>query len=69
MPVSQRVQMNFIFKDNVRIWCLSCNVKKVGKLVRFRQKGQKQTQYAQFATIKSSIDAVKFSNTIQLSPK
>jgi hypothetical protein len=24
--------MNFIFSDNVRILCLSCNVKKVGKL-------------------------------------
>jgi hypothetical protein len=36
-PVSQRVQMNFIFNDNVRIFCLSCNVKKVGKLVRFKQ--------------------------------
>jgi hypothetical protein len=35
-PVSQRVQMNFIFNDNVRILCLSCNVKKVGKLVRFK---------------------------------
>ena len=34
MPISQRVQMNFIFNDNVRILCLSCNVKKVGKLVR-----------------------------------
>jgi hypothetical protein len=38
-PVSQQVQMNFIFNDNVRILCLSCNVKKVGKLVRFKQKG------------------------------
>ena len=28
--------MNFIFNDNVRILCLSCNVKKVGKLVRFQ---------------------------------
>jgi hypothetical protein len=36
--------MNFIFidNDNVRILCLSCNVKKVGKLVRFKQKGQKE---------------------------
>jgi hypothetical protein len=41
--VSQRVQMNFIFNDNVRILCLSYNVKKVGKLVRFKQKGQKIT--------------------------
>jgi hypothetical protein len=36
MPVSQRVQMNFIFTNNVRILCLSCNVKKVGKLVRLK---------------------------------
>jgi hypothetical protein len=28
-PVSQRVQMNFIFSDNVHILCLSCNVKKL----------------------------------------
>ena len=48
MPVSQRVQMNFIFTDNVRILCLSCNVKKVGKLVRFRQKGQKQASFLAF---------------------
>ena len=46
--VSQRVQMNFIFNDNVRILCLSCNVKKVGKLIRFRQKGQKQTSFLAF---------------------
>jgi hypothetical protein len=47
-PVSQRVQMNFIFNDNVRILCLSCNVKKVGKLVRFKQKGQKQATFLAF---------------------
>ena len=35
-PVSQRVQMNLIFNDNVLMLCLSCNVKKVGKLVRFK---------------------------------
>ena len=34
--------MNFIFNDNVRILCLSCNVK---KLVRFKQKGQKQVSF------------------------
>ena len=27
-PVSWRVQVNFIFSDNVLIMCLSCNVKK-----------------------------------------
>jgi hypothetical protein len=48
MPVSQRVQMNFIFNDNVRILCLSCNVKNVGKLVRFKQKGQKQASFLAF---------------------
>jgi hypothetical protein len=40
--------MNFIFSDNVRILCLSCNVKKVGKLVRFKQKGQKQSSFLAF---------------------
>jgi hypothetical protein len=48
MPVSQRIQINFIFNDNVRILCLSCNVKKVVKLVRFRQKGQKQASFLAF---------------------
>ena len=48
MPVSQRVQTNFIFTDNVRILCLSCNVKKVRKLVRLRQKGQKQVSFLVF---------------------
>jgi hypothetical protein len=47
-PVSQRVQMNFIFNDNIRILCLSCNVKKVGKFVRFKQKGQKQASFLAF---------------------
>jgi uncharacterized membrane protein len=47
-PVSQRVQMNFIFNDNIRILCLSCNVTKVGKLVRFKQKGQKQASFLAF---------------------
>jgi hypothetical protein len=40
--------MNFIFNDNVRILCLSCNVKKVGKLVRFKQKGQKRASFLAF---------------------
>jgi hypothetical protein len=40
--------MNFIFNDNVCILCLSCNVKKVGKLVRFKQKGQKQASFLAF---------------------
>jgi hypothetical protein len=40
--------MNFVFNDNVRILCLSCNVKKVGKHVRFKQKGQKQASFLAF---------------------
>jgi hypothetical protein len=41
--------INFISNDNVRILCLSCNVKKkVGKLVRFKQKGQKQASFLVF---------------------
>ena len=47
-PVSQRVQINLIFNDNVGILYLSCNVKKVGKLVRFKQKGQKQASFLAF---------------------
>jgi hypothetical protein len=37
--------MNFIFNDNVRILCLSCNVKKVGKLVRFKLRKVKLDVY------------------------
>ena len=40
--------MNFILNDNVRILCLSCNVKKKGKQVRFKQKGQKQASFLAF---------------------
>jgi hypothetical protein len=32
----------------LRILCLSCNAKKVGKLVRFKQKGQKQVSFLAF---------------------
>ena len=48
MSVSQRVQMNFMFNDNVLILCLSCNVNKVGKIVRFKQKGKKQASFLAF---------------------
>jgi hypothetical protein len=51
--------MNFIFNDNVRILCLSCNVKKVGKLVRFKQKGQKQV-----LNIKITIDLLYCSQVV-----
>ena len=40
--------MNIIFNDNVRILCLSCNIKKVEKIVIFKQKGQKQASILAF---------------------
>ena len=44
--------MNFIFNDNVRILCLSCNVKKVGKLVICTKlKGQKQRHSSPFINV------------------
>jgi hypothetical protein len=39
LTLQDKHKINFIFNDNVRILCLSCNVKKVEKLVRFKQKG------------------------------
>ena len=39
-PVSQRVQMNFIFIDNVSILCLSCNVKKSENLSDLNKKAR-----------------------------
>ena len=38
----------FKYIYNVRILCLSCNVKKVWKLVRFKQIGQKQASFLAF---------------------
>jgi hypothetical protein len=43
--------MNFIFNDNVRILCLSCNVKKVGKLVRFRQNDRNKRHSSPFINV------------------
>jgi hypothetical protein len=39
---------NTILLNTLRILCLFCNVKKVGKLVRFKQKGQKQASFLAF---------------------
>ena len=50
-PVSQRVQIHFIFNDNVRILCLSCNVKKIGKLVRFKQKERNKHHSSPFINV------------------
>jgi hypothetical protein len=50
-PVSQRVQMNFIFNYDVRILCLSCNVKKVGKHVRFNKKDRNKCHSSPFINV------------------
>ena len=36
-PVLQRVQINLIFNDNVRIMCLSCNIKKSKTSTKFSE--------------------------------
>jgi len=38
--VSQRVQMNLIFPDNLRILCLSCNVKSSNQLQKMFEKSR-----------------------------
>jgi hypothetical protein len=43
--------MNSIFNDNVRILCLSCNVKKVGKFVRFKQKDRNKRHSSPFINV------------------
>ena len=43
--------MNLIFNDNVRMLCLSCNVKKVGKLVRFKQKDRNKRHSSPFINV------------------
>jgi hypothetical protein len=43
--------MNFIFNDNVHILYLSCNVKKVGKLVRFNKKDRNKRHSSPFINV------------------
>ena len=50
-PVSERVQMNFIFSDNMRMLCLSCNIKK-------GQKGTPKTRYQPVATARIYIHLI-----------
>jgi hypothetical protein len=56
--------MNFIFNDNVRILCLSCNVKKVVKLVSFRHNTFKRSVkfYKQFKGIKVIVNCIYKNN-------
>ena len=50
-PVSQRVQRNFIFNDNVRILCLSCNVKKSENLSDLNKKDRNKRHSSPFINV------------------
>ena len=39
-PVSQRVQINFIFTDDVRIICFYCNIKKSRRTAKLSEKAE-----------------------------
>ena len=43
--------MNFIFNDNVRILCLSCNVKKIGKLSDLSKKDRNKRHSSPFINV------------------
>ena len=43
--------MNFIFNDNVRILCLSCNVKKVENLSDLDKKDRKKRHSSPFINV------------------
>ena len=43
--------MNFIFNDNVRIMCISCNVKKVGKLSGLDKKDRNKRHSSPFINV------------------
>ena len=48
-PVSQRVQMNFIFSDNAHILYLSCNVKKQTKTNAKLSKKSRNKRHSSFS--------------------
>ena len=47
-PDLQRVQINFIFTDNVHILCLFCNTKMPNTTTKFYEKEQKQALFHSF---------------------
>ena len=51
MPVSQRVQMNLILNDNVRILCLFCNVKKSKNLSDLNKKDRNKRHSSPFINV------------------
>ena len=46
----QRVQMNYIFSDNVCILCLSCNVKKLKTTAKLSNKNRNKHRCNQFSS-------------------
>ena len=44
-PVSQRVQINFIFTDDVRIMCFYCNIKKSRRTAKLSEKSRNKHDY------------------------
>ena len=54
-PVSQRVQMNFIFNDNVRILCLYCNVKKSENLLDLDKKDRNKRHSSPFINVVNGV--------------
>jgi hypothetical protein len=57
--------MNFIFNDNVRILCLSCNVKKVGKLSNLNKKDRNKRHSSPFINV---VKGVFFAVRVTLVP-
>jgi hypothetical protein len=49
--VSQRVQIKFIFNDNVRILCLSCNIKKYKRIAKLSENSWNETSVVQILFI------------------
>ena len=52
--------MNFIFNDNVRILCLSCNVKKVGKVQNLSDLNKKDRNKRQSSPFINVVKGVFF---------
>jgi hypothetical protein len=52
--------MNFIFNDNVRILCLSCNVKKVENLSDLNKKDRNKRHSSSFINVVKCVFVVRF---------
>ena len=52
-PVSQRVQLNFTFSSNVRILCLSCNVKNSKTTAKLSKRSRSKRRCNRFLMVSS----------------